>query len=89
MFEKCVSAGDKFITLGAKKIVTVWDGEVGVSYLKGKLVVLKPDRHTIDSTEHTFQGNNFLRIFWKLIFLIFFLFLYLCYYFNCLFFVYF
>jgi len=55
-FEKCISAGDKQITLGAKKILTVWDGEVGVSYLKGKLVVLKPDRHLIDSTEHVFQG---------------------------------
>eukprot|EP01114_Cavostelium_apophysatum_P001457 TRINITY_DN1125_c0_g1_i4.p1 TRINITY_DN1125_c0_g1~~TRINITY_DN1125_c0_g1_i4.p1 ORF type:complete len:733 (-),score=224.80 TRINITY_DN1125_c0_g1_i4:49-2136(-) len=55
-FENCVSASEKQIVLGAKKIVTVWDGEVGVSYLKGKLVVLKPDRHIIDSTEHVFQG---------------------------------
>jgi hypothetical protein len=38
-FEKCVAAADKVISLGAKKIVTVWDGEVGVSYLRGKLVV--------------------------------------------------
>jgi hypothetical protein len=38
-FENCVPASDKVITLGAKKIVTVWDGEVGVSYLRGKLVV--------------------------------------------------
>jgi len=55
-FENCVSASEKQITLGAKKIVTVWDGEVGVSYMKGKLIVLKPDRHLIDSTEHIFQG---------------------------------
>ena len=55
-FERCVATSDKVITLGAKKIVTVWDGEVGVSYLRGKLIVLKPDRHLIDSTEHTFQG---------------------------------
>jgi len=34
----------------------VWDGEVGVSYFKGRLVVLRPDRHLIDSTEHIFQG---------------------------------
>jgi tRNA(Ile2) C34 agmatinyltransferase TiaS len=25
--------------------------------LRGKLAVLKPDRHLIDSTEHTFQGK--------------------------------
>jgi hypothetical protein len=56
-FEKCVPTSEKVITLGAKKIVTCWDGEVGVSYLRGKLVVLKPDRHLIDSTEHTFQGK--------------------------------
>src|SRR4051812_11295157 len=56
IFERCISASEKQITLGAKKIVTVWDGEVGVSYFKGKLVVLKPDRHIIDSIEHVFQG---------------------------------
>ena len=55
-FERCVPASEKQIALGAKKIVTVWDGEVGVSYLKGKLIVLKPDRHLIESTEHIFQG---------------------------------
>lgn len=55
-FESCVPASEKQITLGAKKIVTVWDGEVGVSYLKGKLIVLKPDRHLIDSSEHVFMG---------------------------------
>jgi regulator of protease activity HflC (stomatin/prohibitin superfamily) len=56
IFDKCVSASDKNITLGSKKIITVYDGEVGVSYYKGKLCVLKPDRHTIDSAEHVFQG---------------------------------
>jgi len=56
IFDKFASASEKLITLGAKKIVTVWDGEVGVSFLKGKLIVLKPDRHLIDSTEHIFQG---------------------------------
>jgi len=55
-FENCVAASEKLIALGAKKIVTVWDGEVGVSYMKGKLIVLKPDRHLIDSAEHLFQG---------------------------------
>jgi regulator of protease activity HflC (stomatin/prohibitin superfamily) len=56
LFAKCVAASDKNISLGAKKIITVWDGEVGVTYNKGKLIVLKPDRHVIDSTEHIFQG---------------------------------
>eukprot|EP01116_Phalansterium_solitarium_P011181 TRINITY_DN267_c0_g1_i4.p1 TRINITY_DN267_c0_g1~~TRINITY_DN267_c0_g1_i4.p1 ORF type:complete len:684 (+),score=319.91 TRINITY_DN267_c0_g1_i4:134-2185(+) len=55
-FEKCVDASDKVIVLGARKIVTVWDGEVGVSYKKGKLHVLRPDRHQIDTPEHIFQG---------------------------------
>jgi len=55
-FEKTVAASEKQISLGAKKILTVYDGEVGVSYLKGKLVVLKPNRHLIDSAEHVFQG---------------------------------
>jgi regulator of protease activity HflC (stomatin/prohibitin superfamily) len=56
VFEKCVNASDKQISLGSRKIITVWDGEVGVSFKRGKLVVLTPDRHNIDSVEHTFQG---------------------------------
>jgi len=55
-FVKCVDASEKQITLGSKKIVTVWDGEVGVSFLKGKLKVLFPNRHIIESAEHIFQG---------------------------------
>lgn len=55
-FERCVNASEKQITLGSKKIITVWDGEVGVSFLKGKLNVLYPDRHIIESAEHIFQG---------------------------------
>lgn len=56
IFEKCVSASDKLIFLGSKKIVTVNDGEVGVSYFKGKLQVLPPNRHIIESAEHVIQG---------------------------------
>eukprot|EP01116_Phalansterium_solitarium_P011185 TRINITY_DN267_c0_g2_i5.p1 TRINITY_DN267_c0_g2~~TRINITY_DN267_c0_g2_i5.p1 ORF type:complete len:370 (+),score=201.59 TRINITY_DN267_c0_g2_i5:248-1357(+) len=44
------------ITLGAKKIITVYDGEVGVSYKSGKLLVMTPDRHLIQSADHVFQG---------------------------------
>jgi regulator of protease activity HflC (stomatin/prohibitin superfamily) len=56
IFEKCVNISEKQISLGSRKIITVFDGEVGVSYKKGKLVVLRPDRHLIESTEHIFQG---------------------------------
>jgi regulator of protease activity HflC (stomatin/prohibitin superfamily) len=55
-FEKCVSASEKQIIFGAKKIITVYDGEVGVSYNRGKLVILKPSRHVLESSEHLFQG---------------------------------
>lgn len=72
-FEKCVSASEKQIIFGAKKIITVYDGEVGVSYNRGKLVVifiiihfiiiifkiLKPSRHVLESSEHLFQGIVF------------------------------
>jgi hypothetical protein len=34
-----VSTEEKLVSLGSKKIVTVRDGEVGISYNKGKLVV--------------------------------------------------
>lgn len=49
-------ATEKQIQLGSRKIITVFDGEVGVSFAKGKLRVLKPDRHVIESADHIFQG---------------------------------
>eukprot|EP01119_Soliformovum_irregulare_P018339 TRINITY_DN55_c1_g1_i1.p1 TRINITY_DN55_c1_g1~~TRINITY_DN55_c1_g1_i1.p1 ORF type:complete len:693 (-),score=234.92 TRINITY_DN55_c1_g1_i1:66-2144(-) len=55
-FEKCADAGEKQISLGSRKIITVWDGEVGISFRKGKLQVLLPDRHVIESVDHIFQG---------------------------------
>ncbi|PRP81599.1 prohibitin domain-containing protein [Planoprotostelium fungivorum] len=55
-FVKCVSASEKEIALGSKKIITVWDGEVGVSFLKGKLQVLYPNRHLIESADHIFHS---------------------------------
>eukprot|EP01119_Soliformovum_irregulare_P018340 TRINITY_DN55_c2_g1_i1.p1 TRINITY_DN55_c2_g1~~TRINITY_DN55_c2_g1_i1.p1 ORF type:complete len:685 (+),score=227.55 TRINITY_DN55_c2_g1_i1:51-2105(+) len=55
-YERCVNASDKQINLGSRKIVTVWDGEVGVSFKKGKLVILPPDRHIIEAMDHVFQG---------------------------------
>eukprot|EP01117_Protostelium_nocturnum_P011094 TRINITY_DN4026_c0_g1_i1.p1 TRINITY_DN4026_c0_g1~~TRINITY_DN4026_c0_g1_i1.p1 ORF type:complete len:725 (+),score=259.13 TRINITY_DN4026_c0_g1_i1:386-2560(+) len=55
-FVKCVVASEKEISLGSKKIITVWDGEVGVSFLKGKLQVLYPDRHFIESADHVFHS---------------------------------
>lgn len=46
---------DKLIALGAKKIVTVNSGEVGVSFNNGKLQILEPGRHLIEQAEHTFD----------------------------------
>jgi len=55
-FESLVDASEKIITLGAKKIVTVYEGEVGVTYKAGTLAVLRPGRHYIDSADHMFDA---------------------------------
>lgn len=36
-FVKCVPANDKHITLGSRRRIIVYDGEVGVSYVNGRL----------------------------------------------------
>jgi len=51
-----VDVSNKEIVLGSKKIITVYDGEVGVCYDKGKLRVLDPDRHILDSADQVFLG---------------------------------
>eukprot|EP01119_Soliformovum_irregulare_P016722 TRINITY_DN4885_c0_g1_i3.p1 TRINITY_DN4885_c0_g1~~TRINITY_DN4885_c0_g1_i3.p1 ORF type:complete len:828 (-),score=288.93 TRINITY_DN4885_c0_g1_i3:82-2565(-) len=55
-FVTAVDASDQQIILGSKKIITVRDGEVGVSYIQGKLNVLPPNRHLIDNPDHIFEG---------------------------------
>mmetsp|Transcript_68680 Transcript_68680/g.159250 ORF Transcript_68680/g.159250 Transcript_68680/m.159250 type:complete len:732 (-) Transcript_68680:133-2328(-) len=53
---KVQKVNDKNIALGAKKIVTVFAGEVGVSFKGGSLAVLPPGRHYIESADHIFEG---------------------------------
>lgn len=36
-FIKCVTASEKHISLGSRKRIIVYDGEVGVSYVNGRL----------------------------------------------------
>jgi len=55
-FERCVKASEKVVSLGAKRIITVYSGEVGVSYYEGRLQVLQPGRHTVDKAEFLFDG---------------------------------
>jgi len=55
-FVSLKSAVEKNITLGAKKILTVNAGEVGVTFKAGTLAVLVPGRHYIDAIDHIFDG---------------------------------
>jgi hypothetical protein len=48
-------ASEQLIELGAKKIVLVQTGEVGVSYDEGLLKILKEGRHLIKSSTHIFH----------------------------------
>jgi hypothetical protein len=44
------------VELGAKEIIMVFTGKVGISYDHGKLVLLNNGRHLIDSANHIFHG---------------------------------
>ena len=46
---------DKVIELGARKIVTVYSGEAGVSHNAGALTILESWRHIIHKTDHFFE----------------------------------
>ncbi|CAD7959241.1 unnamed protein product [Amoebophrya sp. A120] len=50
-----VPANEKIIELGAKKILSVWTGEVGITYRNGELDVLDHGRHVIDAATHVFE----------------------------------
>eukprot|EP00927_Polykrikos_kofoidii_P024462 TRINITY_DN2223_c1_g2_i1.p1 TRINITY_DN2223_c1_g2~~TRINITY_DN2223_c1_g2_i1.p1 ORF type:complete len:746 (-),score=107.45 TRINITY_DN2223_c1_g2_i1:48-2285(-) len=54
-FEKVVDATIKDIRLGSRKIITVYSGEVGVSFAAGRLQILPPGRHVIEAADHTFD----------------------------------
>jgi len=57
-FVKCVPASEKQIQLGSRKRIVVYDGEVGISYVNGKLDILQPKEHVFDAAERVFV--NFL-----------------------------
>mmetsp|Transcript_137 Transcript_137/g.357 ORF Transcript_137/g.357 Transcript_137/m.357 type:complete len:821 (+) Transcript_137:115-2577(+) len=54
-FVEFVDAAERFIELGSKKVIQVYTGEVGITYDKGHLKVLKNGRHVIDSSTHVFE----------------------------------
>lgn len=47
---------DKIISLGAKKLVTVREGEICISHQHGALRVLEPGRHMLEDATHTIDG---------------------------------
>eukprot|EP01113_Clastostelium_recurvatum_P040721 TRINITY_DN635_c0_g1_i1.p1 TRINITY_DN635_c0_g1~~TRINITY_DN635_c0_g1_i1.p1 ORF type:complete len:706 (+),score=230.23 TRINITY_DN635_c0_g1_i1:77-2194(+) len=55
-FVKCVNSYEKMIILGSMKRIIVYDGEVGVSYVNGKLDILQPNTHIFDAVERVFRG---------------------------------
>jgi len=54
-FVEFADASSRFIELGSKKVIQVYTGEVGITYDKGHLKVLKNGRHVIDSSTHVFE----------------------------------
>lgn len=55
-FEDHVDLREKIVECGAKKIVMVNTGEVGISYDHGELRILDHGRHLIDASTHLFEG---------------------------------
>jgi regulator of protease activity HflC (stomatin/prohibitin superfamily) len=55
-FLKCVPASDKNVALGSRKRIIVYDGEVGISYVNGRLDILRPKTHVFDDAERIFYG---------------------------------
>jgi len=55
-FVECKKASDKLVALGARKLITVYSGEVGILYNHGCLEVLAPGRHCIEKAEQLFEG---------------------------------
>jgi len=56
IFVRHAAFDEKVIELGTKKIVTVYSGEVALSYRGGELRVLFPGRHTIEDPSHVVKG---------------------------------
>ena len=55
-YEKSVDIATKFIEHGSIRIITVPEGEVGISYDDGVLKVLNAGRHVLDKPTHIFRG---------------------------------
>jgi regulator of protease activity HflC (stomatin/prohibitin superfamily) len=54
VFEKSIPAIEKKIVLGSKMRIIVCEGEVGISYVNGKLEILQPNTHIFDTTRRIF-----------------------------------
>jgi len=50
-----ISLSQQRISLGTIDIVTVRQGEVGISYLSGQLIVLPTGQHILKEAYHTFE----------------------------------
>lgn len=56
IFHGSKSVSSKLLQNGNKKVVTVFSGEVGLSYRAGCLDVLTPGRHIISAADHYFDS---------------------------------
>jgi len=56
IFHKVESVSSKLLMNGNKKVVTVFSGEVGVSYRAGCLDILPPGRHILSAADHYFDS---------------------------------
>merc|ERR1712139_315170 len=56
IYHEAKSVSSKLLQNGNKKVVTVYSGEVGLSYRAGNLDVLQPGRHIISAADHYFDS---------------------------------
>lgn len=56
IYHKAESVSSRLLQNGNKKVVTVFSGEVGLSYRGGCLDVLPPGRHIISAADHFFDS---------------------------------
>lgn len=56
IYHEAKSVSSKLLQNGNKKVVTVFSGEVGLSYRAGCLDVLQPGRHIISAADHYFDS---------------------------------
>jgi regulator of protease activity HflC (stomatin/prohibitin superfamily) len=56
IYHEAKSVSSKLLQNGNKKVVTVFSGEVGLSYRAGCLDVLQPGRHDISAADHYFDS---------------------------------